>query len=192
MRIDAWQNIKRVRPRYLFAIEDIPDEGVNYGMNRARMYILAAVTIIWASVISPARATAAQIASDATNLRHIHDAVVEGATAALGENRASQVMSQLLPDIRGKQVVILTITYPPGHSGAVHRHNAHAYAYVLEGSVVMGLNGGTPVTLTPGQTFYEGPNDTHTISRNASKTSPAKFLVFLIKNKDAPIIVPAK
>jgi len=155
-------------------------------MNRARIYILAAVTIIWASVLSPTRATAAQRGSDATNLQ----ALVEGGTT--GEGRASQVMSKLLPDIPGKQVVILAITYPPGYSGAVHRHHAHAFAYVLEGSVVMGLNDGAPVTLTPGQTFYEGPNDIHTISRNASKTKPAKFLVFLIKDKNAPITVPAK
>jgi quercetin dioxygenase-like cupin family protein len=167
----------------------ISNEG-GYGMNRARIYILAAVTIIWASLLSPTRATAAHRGSDATNLHHIHQALVEGGTT--GEGRASQVMSQLLTDIPGKQVVILAITYPPGYSGAVHRHHAHAFAYVLEGSVVMGLNDGTPVTLTPGQTFYEGPNDIHTISRNASKTNPAKFLVFLIKDKNAPITVPAK
>ena len=162
-------------------------------MNRARIYLLAAVTIIWAAVLSPTRAKAAHRASDATNnLHQIHHVIVEGGTTALGERRAGQVMSQLLPDIPGKQVVILAITYPPGYSGAVHRHYAHAFAYVLEGSVVMGLNDGTPVTLTPGQTFYEGPNDIHTISRNASKTKPAKFLVFLIKNKNSPITVPAK
>lgn len=161
-------------------------------MNRARIYILAAVTIIWALVFSPIRAKAADRASDATNLHPIHHAIVEGGTTALGEERASQVVSQLLPDIPGKQVVILAITYPPGYSGEVHRHHAHAFAYVLEGSVVMGLNDGTPVTLTPGQTFYEGPDDIHTMSRNASKTKPAKILVFLIKNKTAPITVPAK
>jgi quercetin dioxygenase-like cupin family protein len=161
-------------------------------MNRARIYILAAVTIIWASVLSPTKAKAAHIASDERNPHQVHHAIVEGGTTALGEERASQVMSQLLPDIPGKHVVILAITYPPGYSGAVHRHHAHAFAYVLEGSVIMGLNDGTPVTLTPGQTFYEGPNDIHTISRNASKTKPAKFLVFLIKDKNAPITVPAK
>ena len=161
-------------------------------MNEARIYILAAVTIIWASTFSPIRAKAAHQASDATNLHQSRHALVEGGTTSPGEGRASQVMSQLLPDIPSKQVVILAITYPPGYSGAVHRHHAHAFAYVLEGSVVMGLNDGPPVTLTPGQTFYEGPHDIHTISRNASKTKPAKFLVFLIKNKSAPITVPAK
>lgn len=168
------------------------DDGVGYGMNRARIYVLAAVMIIWASVFSPTSAKAAQRASDATSLHQNPHAIVEGGTTVLDEERASQVMSQLLPDIPGKQVVILAITYPPGYSGAAHRHNAHAFAYVLEGSVVMGLNGATPVTLTPGQTFHEGPNDIHTISRNASKTKPAKFLVFLIKNKNVPITVPAK
>jgi len=85
---------------------------------------------------------------------------------------------------------MITVTYPPGRSGAVHRHNAHGFIYVLEGSIVMGVKGGEPVTLAPGQTFYEGPNDLHTIGRNASKMRPAKFLVFLIKDKDAPISVP--
>lgn len=161
-------------------------------MNRARIYIFAALTITWASVLLPARAKASYKASDATNLHQIHHAIVESGATALGEEKACQVMSQLLPDIPGKQVVILAITYPPGYSGAVHRHHAHAFAYVLEGSVVMGLNDGTPVTLSPGQTFYEGPNDIHTISRNASKTKPARFLVFLIKNTNAPITAPAK
>ncbi len=161
-------------------------------MNRAQIYMLAAVTIIYVSALSPTRATAAHRASDSKNLHHSHHAILAGGTTASGEGRDSQVMSQLLADIPGKQVVILAITYPPGYSGAVHRHHADAFAYVLEGSVVMGLNDGTPVTLTPGQTFYEGPNDIHTISRNASKTNPAKFVVFLIKNKNAPITVPAK
>ena len=83
-------------------------------MNRARIYILAAVTIILASVLLPTRATAAHRGSDATNLRHIHHALVEGGATALGEGRASQVMSQVLADIPGKEVVILAITYPPG------------------------------------------------------------------------------
>jgi quercetin dioxygenase-like cupin family protein len=104
---------------------------------------LAAVTIIWASVFSPTSAKAEQRTSDATNLHQSRHAIVESGGAALDEERASQMMSQLLPDIPGKQVVILAITYPPGYSGAVHRHNAHAFAYVLEGSVVMGLKGGT-------------------------------------------------
>src|SRR5947209_3670172 len=137
-------------------------------MNRVRIYILAAVTIIWVSVLSPPRATAMHGQSDATNLHQSNHATVASGTTPRGEGRNSRLMSKLLPDIPGKQVVILSITYPPGYSGAVHRHHAHAFAYVLEGSVVMGLNDGTPVTLTPGQTFYEGPNDIHTISRNAS------------------------
>jgi len=75
---------------------------------------------------------------------------------------------------------MITVDYPPGSSDPIHRHNAHAFVYVLEGSIVMGVNGSKPVTLLPGQTFYEGPNDIHTVGRNASKTKPAKFLVFLI------------
>ena len=87
---------------------------------------------------------------------------------------------------------MITVEYAPGGSDPIHRHNAHAFVYVLEGSVVMQLKGGKEITLTPGQTFYEGPNDVHVVGRNASSTKPAKFLVFLVKNKGAPVLVPAK
>ena len=87
---------------------------------------------------------------------------------------------------------MITVVYPPGGSDPIHRHNAHAFVYVLEGSVVMQLKGGKEVTLTPGQTFYEGPNDIHIVGRNASTTKPAKLLVFLVKNKGAPLVEPAK
>jgi quercetin dioxygenase-like cupin family protein len=97
-----------------------------------------------------------------------------------------------LPDIPGKEVEMILVEYPPGGSDPVHRHNAHALVYVLEGSIVMGLNGAKPVTLTPGQTFYEGPNDIHTLGRNASKTAPARFVVFLLKDKNAPVLIPVK
>jgi quercetin dioxygenase-like cupin family protein len=95
-------------------------------------------------------------------------------------------MSKPLSDIPGKELLMITVEYPPGTSDPVHRHNAQALVYVLEGSIVMGVNGEKPVTLTAGQTFYEGPNDNHTVGRNASKTMPAKFLVVLLKDKDAP------
>ncbi|HEX3487124.1 MAG TPA: cupin domain-containing protein [Micropepsaceae bacterium] len=87
---------------------------------------------------------------------------------------------------------MITVEYPPGSSDPVHRHNAQALVYVLEGSVVMAVNGETPTTLTAGQTFYEGPNDIHTVGRNASKTMPAKFVVFLLKDKGAPVLIPVK
>jgi quercetin dioxygenase-like cupin family protein len=102
------------------------------------------------------------------------------------------LMSKDLKDCPGKEGLMITVEYPPGWSDPVHRHNAYAFVYVLEGSVVMQLRGGKEVTLTPGQTFYEGPNDVHVVGRNASKTKPAKFLVFLVKNKGAPVLVPAK
>jgi quercetin dioxygenase-like cupin family protein len=86
--------------------------------------------------------------------------------------------------------LMLTVEYPPGSSDPVHRHNAHAFVYVLEGSVVMQVKGGKPVTLIAGQTFYEGPDDVHVVGRNASTTKPAKFLVLLVKKKGAPALVP--
>jgi quercetin dioxygenase-like cupin family protein len=106
--------------------------------------------------------------------------------------KVTSVMSKPLADIQGKEVQILMVEYPPGGHDGVHRHNAHAFVYVLEGSIVMGVNGEKPVTLTAGQTFYEGPNDIHTVGRNASKTEPARFVVFLLKDKDAPILIPVK
>jgi quercetin dioxygenase-like cupin family protein len=102
------------------------------------------------------------------------------------------VMSRELTDIPGKEVLMLTVEYPPGGSDPVHRHDAHGFIYVLEGSVVMQVQGGTEVTLTPGQTFYEGPDDVHVVGRNASTTRPAKLLAILVKDKGAPILVPVK
>lgn len=106
--------------------------------------------------------------------------------------KVTQLMSKDLQDCPGKEGVMLTVEYPPGSSDPIHRHNAHAFVYVLEGSIVMQVRGGKEVTLTSGQTFYEGPNDVHIVGRNASKTKPAKFVVFFVKNKGAPILVPSK
>ena len=97
-----------------------------------------------------------------------------------------------LPDISGKEALMITVNYPPGGADPIHRHNAHAFVYVLEGSIVMQVRGGKEVTLTPGQTFYEGPDDVHTVGRNASSTKPAKFLVVLVKNKGVEPVLPAK
>jgi quercetin dioxygenase-like cupin family protein len=96
-----------------------------------------------------------------------------------------------LPDIAGREAVVLEVVYPPGVASSSHRHNAHTFVYVLEGSVVMAVAGGEPQTLVAGQTFYESPDDIHTVSRNASDTEPAKILVFFIKMKDAPASEPA-
>jgi quercetin dioxygenase-like cupin family protein len=101
-------------------------------------------------------------------------------------------MSKDLTNMPGKEVLMITVEYPPGWSDPVHRHNAQGFIYVLEGSVVMQVQGGKEVTLTPGQTFYEGNDDVHVIGRNASTTKPAKLLVFLVKNKGAPVLVPVK
>ena len=116
------------------------------------------------------------------------------ATGALVGNEAkvTTVLSKDLMDIPGKEGLMLTVEYPPGSSDPIHRHNAHAFVYVLEGSIVMQVRGGKETTLTPGQTFYEGPVDVHVVGRNASQTKPAKFLVFLVKDKGAPVQVPVR
>lgn len=102
------------------------------------------------------------------------------------------VMSKDLADIPGKEVVMITVEFPPGGADPVHRHDAHGFIYVLEGSVVMQVKGGKEVTLTPGQSFYEGPDDVHVVGRNASTTKPAKLLAVLVKKKGAPILVPVQ
>ena len=100
------------------------------------------------------------------------------------------LMTKELADIPGKEALMITVVYPPGGADPVHRHNAHAFIYVLEGSAVMQLKGGKQVTVTAGQTFYEGPDDVHVIGRSASSTKPAKLLVLLVKNQGAPVVVP--
>ena len=100
----------------------------------------------------------------------------------------AELMTKALKDYPGKEAMMITVVYPPGAVDPVHRHNAHAFVYVLEGSIVMGLKGGKEVTLTPGQTFYEGPDDVHTVGRNASNTKPAKFLVLLLKDQNEPVL----
>ena len=108
------------------------------------------------------------------------------------EAHVTPLMTKALADYPGKEATVINVDYPPGGESAVHRHNAHAFVYVLEGSIVMGVRGGKTVTLTPGQTFYEGPDDIHTVSRNASQTEAAKFMVVLLKNSGAPIVMPAR
>ncbi|MGZ5804715.1 MAG: cupin domain-containing protein, partial [Xanthobacteraceae bacterium] len=102
------------------------------------------------------------------------------------------LMLKELADIPGKEMLMITVDYPPGAVDPVHRHDAHAFVYVLQGSIVMQVRGGKEVTLVPGQTFYEGPNDVHTVGRNASATEPAKFVVVLLKKKGVDVVLPAE
>jgi quercetin dioxygenase-like cupin family protein len=115
-----------------------------------------------------------------------------GPKAPPQEAKVTPLLAKDLPDIPGKEGVMITVVYPPGSSDPIHRHFADAFVYVLEGSIVMQVKGGKEVTLTPSQTFYEGPDDVHVVGRNASQTQPAKFVVFLVKKKGAPILVPEK
>jgi quercetin dioxygenase-like cupin family protein len=113
-------------------------------------------------------------------------------TAMAQEAKVTPLMSKDLVEDPGKEVLMITVEHAPGGSSPIHRHDARAFVYVLEGSVVMQVKDGKQVTLTPGQIFYEGPDDVHVVDRNASSTEPAKFLVFLIKNKGAPALVPVE
>ena len=144
-------------------------------MRRIARHILAALLAV--PLHAPAQhATAQQAAAP----HGPHDVVVK------------ELMTKVLADIPGKEVLMITVDYAPGAADPIHRHDAHAFVYVLEGSIVMGVKGGKEVTLKPGETFYEGPNDLHTVGRNASKTQPAKFVVLLVKNKGADFFIPVK
>ena len=112
------------------------------------------------------------------------------ACASEPRTTVTSLMSKPLPDVAGKEGEMIVVEYGPGEADPVHRHNADAFVYVLEGSIVMQVRGGEEVTLKAGQTFYEGPDDVHVVGRNASRVRPAKFVVFLVKNKGAPVLVP--
>lgn len=102
------------------------------------------------------------------------------------------LMRKDIAELPGKEMLMITVEYPPGSVDPVHRHDAYAFVYVLSGSIVMQVRGGKQVTLMPGQTFYEGPNDVHTVGRNASKTEPAKFIAVFLKTKGVPVLLPAR
>jgi quercetin dioxygenase-like cupin family protein len=116
--------------------------------------------------------------------------------AALGQTAPQPVvvpvMQKDLADLPGREMVMLSVEYPPGTVEHIHRHDAYAFVYVLEGTIVEQVTGGKEVTLTPGQTFYEGPNDVHTVGRNASTTKSAKFVVVMVKKKGVDAVLPAE
>jgi quercetin dioxygenase-like cupin family protein len=112
----------------------------------------------------------------------------EGAASADESTKAAPpLMTRDLAGIPGKEAIVLTVEYGPGESSRPHRHDANVFVYVLEGTITMQVKGGPAVTLHPGQTYYESPSDIHTVSQNASKTAPAKILVFIVKDKGSPI-----
>jgi len=119
-------------------------------------------------------------------------ACLMSSTMLAEEAKVTELVSKDLTNLPGKEGLMITVVYPPGSSDPIHRHNAHAFVYVLEGSIVMQVKGGKEVTLIPGQTFYEGPDDVHVVGRNASKIKPAKFVLVMVKDKGAPVLVPAK
>ena len=125
-------------------------------------------------------------APSAPSISHVDD------THAAQEATVRSLMSKELAGDPAKELLMIAVDYPPGNVDPVHTHHAQALVYVLEGAIVMQVRGGTPVTLTAGQTFYEGVDDVHVVGRNASETAPAKFLVFLVKDKGAPILTPVK
>jgi quercetin dioxygenase-like cupin family protein len=118
------------------------------------------------------------------------------ASSALADNhqmaKVTPLVSKDLVSAPGKEITMITVEYMPGGVDPIHTHNAQALIYVLEGEIVMQVKGGPETTLKPGQTFYEGPEDVHIVGRNASKTKPAKFVVFFVKEKGAPILTPVQ
>lgn len=108
------------------------------------------------------------------------------------EPKVTPVMTRDLPEYPGKEALMTVVDYPPGGVSGIHRHDAHVFVYVIEGEVVMGIDGGQEVTIGPGQTFTEAPGDVHTVSRNASTTRPAKFIAFFLKDKRKPAVMPVE
>jgi quercetin dioxygenase-like cupin family protein len=102
------------------------------------------------------------------------------------------LMLKQLTDMPGKEALVITVDFAPGAEDPVHRHDAHAFVYVLEGTIVMQLKGAPSATLTAGQVFYEGPSDVHIVGRNPSDTQPAKILVVLVKNQGVEAVLPVK
>ena len=115
-----------------------------------------------------------------------------GSTLVAEDDAVKLLLSKDLSEVPGKEISMITVNYAPGASTPMHTHSAQSMVYVLEGSIVMQVKGGPAMTLGPGQTYYEGPDDVHVVSRNASKTAPAKYVVFLVKQKGAPILTPVK
>jgi len=111
-----------------------------------------------------------------------------GVVTSMRAQQVNTLFMKQLPDMQGKEIEVITVNYAPGEVDAVHRHDAHAVVYVLEGEVEMQVRGGTLQRLGPGQIFYESPEDVHTVSRNPSRTKSAKFVVFFIKNEGKPIL----
>jgi quercetin dioxygenase-like cupin family protein len=115
-----------------------------------------------------------------------------GFATATHAQQVNTLLTKALPELPGKEITLITVNYAPGEVGATHRHDAHAVVYVLEGELEMQVRGGALRRLGPGQVFYESPEDVHTVSRNASQTKPAQFVVFFIKNEGAPILTPVR
>jgi quercetin dioxygenase-like cupin family protein/peroxiredoxin len=113
-----------------------------------------------------------------------------GEVAPAGAPTVAQLMARDLDGISNKEALLITVTYLPGGASLPHRHDAQVFVYVLEGAMTMQVDGSAPVTLRPGQTFYEGPQDVHRVSANASQTEPAKILVFMVKDKRKPASRP--
>ena len=151
-------------------------------------------TLVYVAAAGLAGATiaVAPLARRSGELASAQPALEAAAPPAAPEAKVTPLLSKDLKECPGKEGQMIAVEYPPGSVDPVHRHNAHAFVYVLEGSIVMQLKGGKEVTLKPGDTFYEGPDDVHTVGRNASKTAPARFVVFFVKDKGAPVLIPEK
>ena len=121
--------------------------------------------------------------SDAQASSSAHD---QGDIRHTKAGSVTRLMTQDLPDLPGKEGMIEIVDFAPGEASQVHRHNCDLFVYVLEGSVVTQLKGGSPQTVNTGGVFYESPTDIHIVSRNASETQPAKLAVFYVKAKGTP------
>ena len=117
-------------------------------------------------------------------------AAVAAGTPAPRTADVQQLIDKDLIGVPGKELLMLTVEYLPGGASMPHRHDSQVFVYVLKGELTMQVAGSPAVTLGPGQTFYESPTDVHLVSANASKVAPAEILVFIVKDKNAPVSTP--
>lgn len=156
-------------------------------MTRKFLFASSVAGLLAAAAAAPSNKPAAAPATAAPAALAAAPAATEAPEA-----KVTSLLTKDLKDYPGKEGLMINVEYPPAAVDPVHRHNAHAFVYVTEGTIVMQVKGGKEVTLKAGETFYEGPDDVHTVGRNASKTEPAKFVVVLLKDKGAPVLIPEK
>jgi len=122
-------------------------------------------------------------------------AIAFGVSAGLGQNGndVKVVFERAIPNIEGKRMIAVVVTYPPGGRSPAHHHapSAFIYAHVLSGAIRSQVDNEPEKVYQAGEGFYEVPGAHHRISQNASDRDPASLLaVFVVDSKDTPLTIP--